>query len=207
MRRPRGRYLTFRAASRVLRFFRAAFPQSEIYASDLLEDGAEFCCTSFGAKRFGSFVDISNIEFPTENDLIWCGSLITHMSDSRAVVLIDKLFNSLSANGILLFTIYGRAYPRYLNSMAPMMKPHEWDNVVRDYYRLGYGYQVYSTRECSETQYGVSLTSPGWVYENLIHSRDDRLLLFFAEKGWYEHQDVVAIQRKPLVSWYNVDFL
>jgi trans-aconitate methyltransferase len=192
---------------RALRFFRAAFPQSEIYASDLLADGVEFCRTSFGVKTFASSVDISSMEFPSGNDLIWCGSLISHMSESRTMVLVDKLFSSLSANGILLLTIHGRAYTRYLNAITPMMKSHEWDNVVRDYYRRGYGYQVYSVPEFIETQYGFSLTSPAWVYENLIHCHDDRALLFFAEKGWHEHQDVVAIQRKPLDTWYNADFL
>jgi trans-aconitate methyltransferase len=192
---------------RALRFFRAAFPQSDIYASDLLEDGVQFCCASFGAKTFASSVDISSIDFPPGNDLIWCGSLISHISESRAMVLVDKLFNSLSANGILLLTIQGRAYTRYLTAITPMMKPHEWDNVVRDYYRRGYGYQVYSVPECIETQYGASLTSPAWVNENLIHCHDDRILLFFAEKGWHEHQDVVAIQRKRLDTWYNADFL
>lgn len=193
---------------RALRFFRAAFPQADIYASDLLEDGVEFCKTQFAAKGFRSHKDFSQVDFPTYNDLIWCGSLLTHVDDRRAKILIERLFQSLAPNGLLLFSIHGRAYTRHLNAISPMLKSYEWDTVVRDYHRTGYGYHIYAGHpELEKMDYGISLTSPNWIYENVIHCNDDRVLLFFAEKGWHGQQDVVAIQRKPLDKWYNVDFL
>ncbi|MGH6835529.1 MAG: class I SAM-dependent methyltransferase [Methylocella sp.] len=192
---------------RTLRFLSAAFPQATLYASDLITSGTKFCRDQFNSKTFVSNFDFSRIDFPQGNDLIWCGSLITHLSETRAKQVINRLTQSLSPNGILLFTTHGRMYPRCLHTLSPMLKPSEWDNVICDFYRKGYGYQVYSVPKYIETGYGFSLTSPHWIFENVIRTNDDITLILFAEKGWHEHQDVTAIQMKALTTWYNTDFL
>src|SRR5262249_37742284 len=61
---------------RVLRYLRAAFPEAEITACDLLADGVDFCASTFGAIGVYSDTDLSLIKLPKDNfDLIWVGSL------------------------------------------------------------------------------------------------------------------------------------
>jgi len=104
------------------RFLRAAFPDAALHVSDIDETGVRFCQEQFGAIGFPSQVDIEAIEFPSNIDLIWCGSLVTHLSEDRTRTLLRKLRNALSDRGVLLFTTHGRAYLRYLSTTTQLMK-------------------------------------------------------------------------------------
>jgi SAM-dependent methyltransferase len=65
---------------RVLRYLRAAFPLAEIIACDLLRDGVDFCTAQFGALPV--YFDPVPARIPVARsafDLIWVGSLLTHL--------------------------------------------------------------------------------------------------------------------------------
>lgn len=69
---------------RALRYFRAAYPDADILVSDINEPGVEFCRTQFGAEPFRSYVELEKTELPPNMDLIWCGSLLTHLDERRS---------------------------------------------------------------------------------------------------------------------------
>src|SRR4029453_405200 len=65
---------------RVLRHLKAAFPEAEIAACDLLRDGVDFCSSTFGATAIYSCDEPEAIPLKPESfDLIWVGSLFTHL--------------------------------------------------------------------------------------------------------------------------------
>ena len=68
---------------RVLRYLRAAYPLAEITACDLNRDGVEFCAERLGAVPVMSSEDPADIRLAGEFDLIWCGSLLTHLDSGR----------------------------------------------------------------------------------------------------------------------------
>ena len=69
---------------RVMRYIRAEFPHAEITACDLDRDGVDFCAKAFGAHRLYSQEDIKSIALPGPGfDLIWVGSLFTHLQPER----------------------------------------------------------------------------------------------------------------------------
>jgi SAM-dependent methyltransferase len=185
---------------RVLRYLRAAFPQAVIYAGDINDSGLKFCRKHFEAETFLSNVDLSRVRLPDNIDLIWCGSLVTHFNESRAKQLMSMLFESLAPDGICLFTTHGRMYARFINGVTPILDAPSWDSILRDYYRTGFGYKDYPS--LAHLQFGISMTSPGWIFEQL-YVRDDLTVLFFAEKAWHGQQDVTAVQKRSLSTWYD----
>ena len=205
--KPPRRILDFPCGhGRVLRFFKEAFPEAELFASDLNETGLEYCKAKFGAQTFASHVDINAIELPKDIDLIWCGSLLTHFSAERTKLMISKMLDSLAPDGLCLFTTHGRMYPRFIAGVHKMINTELWDSIQRDYYRTGFGYKAYPTPRWTEAQYGISMTSPGWIFD-FLHERDDVTVLRYSEKGWHGQQDVTVVQRRALQAWYDFNHL
>lgn len=191
---------------RALRYLRAAFPEATIYAGDINESGLKFCRDQFGADVVLSHIDLSEVVLPEKIDLIWCGSLVTHLSERRALQLLDMFFQNLAPDGICLFTTHGRMYARYISGVTPIIDAASWDTIIRDYYRTGYGYQDYQDPQLSRIEIGISMTSPDWIFEQ-IHMRDDLSVLFFSEKAWHGQHDVTAVQKRDLSTWYDPRFL
>ena len=202
---PPKRILDFPSGhGRALRWFRAAYPEAHIFAGDINGPGVEFCESRFGATGFVSPVSFDELDLPGELDLIWVGSLFTHLSEVRAKQLLHKLSASLAQGGLLLFTTHGRVYPRVIQGATPIIDAAIWDTIMRDYYRTGWGYADYP--QYAHIQYGLSMTAPGWIFEQ-IHTRDDLQLVFFGERAWHGQHDVTALQRRSIQAWYDPEFL
>ncbi|HYP02594.1 MAG TPA: methyltransferase domain-containing protein, partial [Pyrinomonadaceae bacterium] len=76
---------------RVLRFLVERFPQAAFTACDLDRDGVDFCAHTFGATPVYSDADLDALSFDTRFDLIWCGSLVTHLNEGATRALF-RLF-------------------------------------------------------------------------------------------------------------------
>lgn len=179
---------------RVLRYLKAAFPTSEITVCDLLKDGVEFCAKTFGAKPVYSDEDPKRIELsPHTFDLIWVGSLFTHLSAERWPTFLACLGSYLQEDGVLVFTTHGRYVYRRMKGLED---PHEyclpyWRRTVAlyDYEHTGFGYGDYQDKG-----YGISVADPGWVCALLGQQRELRCV-YFQERGWSDIQDVYACVR------------
>src|SRR5262245_895416 len=68
---------------RVLRVLRAAFPTARLVACDLDTDGVEFCAATFGAEPIYAHESPARTRIDDQFDLIWCGSLFTHLDETR----------------------------------------------------------------------------------------------------------------------------
>src|SRR5207302_10524500 len=64
---------------RVLRFLVCRFSGACFTACDLDRQAVEFCSRTFGASPLYSKSDFREVEIDGEFDLIWCGSLLTHL--------------------------------------------------------------------------------------------------------------------------------
>jgi SAM-dependent methyltransferase len=173
---------------RVLRWIRAEFPNAEISACDLDIGGVNFCAEQFGAKPVYSDKDPQKIICGDTFDLIWCGSLFTHL-DSDHWVQFLKLFDSLlNPDGLLLFTTHG-PYVVYRGQKGfdYGLKPKPLRKIVSKYEGSGFGYINYDNNQ----GYGISVAKP-WYVIKLLESVPKLKLLYYKEKGWDHHQDVVA---------------
>jgi hypothetical protein len=62
---------------------KAAFPGAELTACDIDRDAVEFCAETFGAVPVCAETRPEQIRFDREFDLIWSGSLFTHLEAER----------------------------------------------------------------------------------------------------------------------------
>jgi SAM-dependent methyltransferase len=178
---------------RVMRFLKAAFPHAPLTACDLNRDAVDFCARTFGAEPVYSDIDVSRIPLRKKFDLIWCGSLLTHLRAEPCAELVRWLSSLLNLNALLIFTVHGRWVERWLaTGRYNYGLPDERTSaLLKDYYSSGFGYADYP----GQTNYGISLCSPAFVLDKLV-SIPDLKLVAYHERGWDNHHDVVCLQKQ-----------
>jgi SAM-dependent methyltransferase len=177
---------------RVLRFLQKTFPEARLTACDLNRDGVDFCARVFGAVPVLSCEEVEAIPLPGEFDLIWCGSLLTHLPEAKYASFLRFFQHLLGHRGILVFTTHGRHYEREL---AAGKNPHgitdqQIAELLRGYRQKGFSYVDYSPGSA----YGFSLAHPSFVMAKLIDQPEWRLLGYH-ESGWDKRQDVICLQK------------
>jgi SAM-dependent methyltransferase len=174
-------------SGRVLRFLVHRFPNAEITACELPSGAVEFCARTFGAQPAISSLDLDEVWLNQRFDLIWCGSLVTHLNESGFSALLRLFQRHLVTGGIMIFTTHGDFVQRRIptEDFDYGLEPDQIDRIGSDYTETGYGFEDYP----GEKDYGVSLTSPDWIRARV---RDVGGLreVFFKERGWDDHQDV-----------------
>jgi SAM-dependent methyltransferase len=204
---------------RVMRFLKAAFPAAVLTACDLEPDAVDFCAKTFGAASLYSTEDPRTLELGGPFDLIWCGSLLTHLDETGWMRFLGVFEAALSERGVLLFTTNG-PYTRRMLSIAtrvseldeptddgsppseeetrireawqyfPLPQPSQ-EQMLRDYDASGFGYADYAESK----GYGLSISSPSWACAQLESFAGLRIVQYI-EEGWDSRQDVVACARR-----------
>lgn len=177
---------------RVLRGVKQAFPEAGLTASDIDRDGVDFCAQTFGARGVYSDPDLTKVNLPGVFDLIWVGSLFTHLPDSRWWSFLDFLVERLAPEGLLIFTTHGRwSAQRIREDQSPLAGSREAQlRMLRGYEATGFGFIGSGENQA----YGTSLTKAAAVLER-VEAFEDLRVISYAERGWARHQDVVACQR------------
>lgn len=177
---------------RVLRALKAAFPEASFTACDLDEQAVDFCSRTFGVSGVYSKIDPRMIHIRANFDLIWVGSLFTHLNCDRWSYFLDLFRSVLTKDGLLLFSTHGEFVAERLERFSAFYGlSSEQIKAIKDQYaRRGFGYADYSNL----TGYGISLSAPEWIKRTLkSHSLD---LAAFMPKGWDNHHDVWAVKCK-----------
>jgi len=182
---------------RVLRALKASFPDARLTACDLNRDGVEFCEKVFGATPVYSRPKVEDISIRDTFDLIWCGSLLTHLDDTYWKDFLNLFTSVLSFGGILVFSTHGRKVIENIVSGESTygLGEAELSYLLDEYGRKGFGYIDYKT----SSNYGISVSSPSFVL-SMIEKMSDLRILSFIEKGWDDHQDVVCCVKDPYIS-------
>src|SRR5207237_3128793 len=92
---------------RVLRFLVQRFPDARVTACELLPDAVRFCAETFNAIPAQSAYELDTLTLGARYDLIWCGSLATHLDARRTRELLRFFARHLAPGGLLLFTTHG----------------------------------------------------------------------------------------------------
>lgn len=187
---------------RVTRHFAAAFPQSRLYACDLYDDRIDFCSKQFGATAFKSNQDFRKITFPEKLDLIWCGSLLTHLPEPEFKNALRLFVDNLADGGIAIVTTLGRASPFVQREMFPYLSKtiYESSEIEATFNRDGFGYADYNqgAQFFEQDQYGIAFISPSFVLKCL---EDESVTVRgLSERGWDDQQDAIVIQKTSINS-------
>lgn len=172
---------------RELRFLRARFPNAEITASEIDPKALDFCERIFSVKSVLSETDFSRLSLADKFDLIWCGSLITHLNE-RATTDLLRFFNAhLSPGGLCLFTTHGQLpVERMENGQSSYgLTAAAIQSLLLMYSETGYGFADYKNRQ----EYGISAVSNKRMLE-IAREAGQWKELSFLERGWDNYQDV-----------------
>jgi predicted O-methyltransferase YrrM/SAM-dependent methyltransferase len=173
---------------RVLRHLRKRYPDAALVACDLDEDGIAFCAQQFGAEPVPSAADLSELSLPGPFDLIWCGSLVTHLDARRVGELLTLFRESLAPEGVAVVTTHGELVAERLRSGDTyQLAPQAAKTTAADYDATGFGYADYPW----SPGYGMSVTSNKWLED--AASRAGLRVVSFQEHAWDDHQDVIAL--------------
>lgn len=174
---------------RVLRFLAARFSDARLTACDVDADAVAFCARRFAAEPVVAPARPAELELPRRYDLIWCGSLLTHLDAEDGGALMALFERALAPGGVAVFTTVGDfGAARIRRGETTYHLPRERALAVAEAYeREGFGYADYDGSE----RYGVTLTSREWVRARAGGLEE----LWFKPRGWDAHQDVHAYAR------------
>jgi SAM-dependent methyltransferase len=191
MERPR-RILDFGCGhGRVMRGFRAAFPEAEILASDLDASAVAHCAAAFGALPVRTSTNIDHLEEVQDVDLVWCGSVLTHLDAPQWPRLLAYFARALSPAGVAVVTVSGRGVALRLAQVTSYgLTPKARAKLLEAYQSSGFGYQDYP----GQSGYGMSLARPAWAAAQVFGLPSLRLV-GYVEAGWDNHQDVLSVAR------------
>jgi SAM-dependent methyltransferase len=172
---------------RVTRHLVKFFPDSQIFVSEIDEAKQSFCSSTFGVQGIDLPPDFSGE--PTQHfDLIFVGSLLTHLNASLSINALHYLLKALSEGGLLILTTHGRHATALAASRGRLKH-----NTLRSFLRRGFEYHGSST-------YGSSRMAPSWVLR-ILESVPDARVVGHKEQGWALHQDVFVIEKATGWTW------
>jgi SAM-dependent methyltransferase len=172
---------------RVLRFLRAEFGKAEITACEIDLNAVRFCERTFDAVGARSTSEVSKLIFPHQFDLIWCGSLVTHLDQKHTTDLMHSFWRHLAPAGLCLFTTHGEITREWLETGAESygLSPRQRDKVLAEFAGCGFGYADYD----GQIGYGISLVSFDRMTK-IASEIGDWSFVAFLERGWDDHHDV-----------------
>lgn len=189
---------------RVLRHIVHLFPKARIDACDLDPDAVDFCASTFGVNPVYSQEDLTKVHFNTTYDLIWVGSLFTHTSLEITKLWLAHLARNLSDQGIIVATVHGR-WCEEVHKFYSYIAEESWQKILEGYHSTGYGFHDYARSENHSYisgSYGISLAKPHITIKNIEEIPDVRIYMYM-ERGWCDHQDVVAFGRPSYEQGYG----
>jgi len=184
---------------RVARWLRTAYPEARIAVSDTQGAGVNFCIEHFGVTGVLAHVDGRHWgDLAGPYDVIWCGSLLTHLDREQWLEHLRLFATRLTPGGVLVFTTHGLLA---LDKLETGEK--DYGLAAADVTRLcdstlaeGFGYADYA----DTPGYGISVSQPAWI-RALVARETDLQVLAIHESAWDQHQDVVVCSRRlPLAA-------
>jgi 2-polyprenyl-3-methyl-5-hydroxy-6-metoxy-1,4-benzoquinol methylase len=176
---------------RVLRSLVARFLDASVTACDIRPSAVRFCAQRFGAEPIVSSAAFEDLSFPQPYDLIWCGSLVSHLAAPQTLALLDLFARSARPGALIVFTTHGETVARAINAGADyMLGPGAVSSLGQSYQQSGYGYANYPW----EQHYGIAVIAPQWIRSNVERATGLREV-YFSERGWDSHQDVFGFVR------------
>jgi SAM-dependent methyltransferase len=178
---------------RVTRWLARALGPVRVTAADVDPQAIRFCAHAFGVSAVRSQRDTARIELPASYDLVFVGSLLTHLPLPACAPTLHALAGILRPGGLLIFSTQGESCLEHLDWYGPEFVAAA-DEFRAGVQRDGAAFVPYR----GQPDYGITIFTPRAVetlVERLNETGADLRLVRFAERGWDRHQDVWSYQR------------
>jgi SAM-dependent methyltransferase len=171
---------------RVLRALAQEIPGERVTACDINRRAIGFCASEFGATPLRSTPGLDHLRFG-RYDLIWCGSLVTHIDERRVEQLLRGFAGALVPGGVAILTIH--AEPPSSGQFAPLR-----DEIAA---ALGERGEFHVAYDGALFDYGHAWHTADYIRGVFAAVSGDEVELVSHEtRGWDDHQDVLAFQRR-----------
>jgi len=171
---------------RELRFLKAKFPQASITAGELNTGALEFCGRTFAVSIVQSAKEFPAIVLSDKFDLIWCGSLITHLEERNSLELLKFFCGHLAPGGLCLFSTHGQNVVDEIVKDTIRLTADDKQELLSGFYAGGYGYVDYFK---DSSGYGTSVVSRDRMVA-LAQEAGPWKEVFYLARGWAESHDV-----------------
>jgi SAM-dependent methyltransferase len=137
-----------------------------------------------------------DIEFSHTFDLIWVGSLLTHLPEPLFKKALALFSRSLSPNGIAVVTTQGRHAPFIQKNLWKFIDDDRFPPLEAGFREKGFGFVDYNAKEqfFEQEAYGVTFASPSFVMRCLEEDSSIRIQALL-ERRWDLCQDVVVFKK------------
>lgn len=177
---------------RVGRFMQATWPEAALRVCDVDFAGLAFCVAHLGMQGFRVGTDPTAMNLGRGYDLIWVGSVVTHLDGPVIKSLLTALSEALAPGGHVVFTTHGDFAMSVLQSQYfdYDLQPDDAIKLPEIYSATGFAYADYPDVK----GYGVSGTSVAWL-QNTVAEIPSLEWTDHRPQGWDGHQDVVVCRR------------
>lgn len=178
---------------RVARHLRAAFPEAEMFVCDIDRSGVDFCAQAFDCTGIYSEADLTRVALPKDLDVIWVGSLFTHVDRHRVASWLAYLTEHLRDHGIIVATFHG-----YFTATHTATHNGVRDaKIRRGFHKRGFGYDRYRTVD--EGDYGISMSKPSTILD-IADAIPGTRVVSYTERGWANNHDVLVLTRNDRLA-------
>lgn len=171
---------------RVSRHLKLLFPDAEMFYCDIDSEGADFCAGTFGGKAIHSQPNLLQVDLPHDLDVIWIGSLFTHVDKKRTEDWLRYLVDHLSNHGVLVSTFHGY----YTEKHTKLHGGVDEARIRQEFATTGFGYSAYTTLDQIQ-DYGLSLSKPSAILD--IADSIPGVRASYIERGWANNHDVLVL--------------
>lgn len=186
---------------RVLRWLKYFYPKARLTTCDLQKSARDFCENEFNSQPIKNHEELLHEDFQNRFDLIWVGSLFTHLDLGEWRSVLHSLNSSLKIGGVLAFTTHGDLVARRLQSRDSYgLKEEDRIAILKDYEANQFAFRRYpkeTITNIDEANYGISISNPAFVLNFMSESFDMRIL-FVGEMAWANHQDLYIFIKKEI---------
>jgi trans-aconitate methyltransferase len=200
---------------RITRHLVKFFPDAKIYIDDIVAEKREAVRNQFAVELASCARDFRGA-LDLQFDMIFVGSLFTHLNEHMFRDALNYLIGSLSPGGLLIMTTHGRLAAAWaaseqrklgksrrrkslLDTLRRRPRPVAIEDVLEaiegSYVETGFGYTEYRAfTQAYGKSYGATFVTPSRLMQ-LIQARTDATILGFKERGFASHQDVLTLQK------------
>jgi len=175
----------------VARMFEAQYPQATVYGQDVPEAWLSWCRKNLGIQTIKSPEKVSEVRLtPSSFNMIWVGSVFTHIPEVSFDHLLSELLSALKSPGLIVFTTAGyKVRIGFRPGNEKLISAEGGAEALQQYDATGYGFTPYVGG--TYDGWGRAMVTMNRVLEK-IQFHESRLISF-QEGGWGNRQDVYAV--------------
>ena len=192
---------------RVTRHLVARFGASLIDVADIMSPAVDFVARKFGVRGFVVTEPVNQFRGIPDGvfDVAVMGSLLTHLSESDALDVLEHFLKKLGPNGVAVITTHGeRSYDMLRAGGWHEVSPSDRLKLLHAHERGAHEFVQYDPNHVFERKtvdyigpsYGVSITHPSWMRD--AARRLGYTIREYRPGGWDNHQDVFFISAESI---------